>query len=284
LPDLKELNKNLVATGLSKEVRKWLSGLEVLEVTTSTNDEVLGSRFLQNNKFYVCLADQQTAGRGRNGNFWQSPSNAHIYMSIGSVFDVSRVNDIAGLSLACGVTVVRLLKKMGVNAGLKWPNDVLVDDKKLAGILVETRIKSSRLEVVVGLGLNVDMPDSVKVNIEQPWTDLRSLMFNKNNQFVDNLFQDEKINRNYLAAKLIEEITQSMSRYDESGFESFEDDWNQFDVLSGRDVIVKTSLEELDGRVSGFNKDHSVIVMINNLEKSYYAADIKLKLNTHVSS
>jgi len=261
-----------------------LSGFDVLKVTTSTSDEVLGSRFLQNNQYFVCLSNEQTAGRGRNGNVWESPSNSHIYMSVGSVFDISVINGIAGLSLACGVTVVRLLMKMGVKAGIKWPNDVLVDDKKLAGILVETRIKSSQVAVVVGLGLNVDMPASVAANIEQPWTDLNSLMLKKDYHSVADFIDKKNVNRNYVAAKLIEEIVRSMNRYVDSGFESFSDDWHQFDVLSGRDVIVKTSQDELEGRVTGFNEDHSLVVMINNEEKSYYAADVKLKLNDHVSN
>ena len=280
---LKELDKKLVFSYLTDEVGKCLSGLDVLQVTTSTNDAVLNSSALQSGGYFACLANQQTAGRGRNGNVWQSPSNAHIYMSVGSVLDVSITKDIAGLSLACGVAVTRLLKEMGFNAGLKWPNDVLVDDKKLAGILIETRIKSKEVVVVVGLGLNVDMPESAAKDIDQPWTDLRSLVTNNDYHLLGELLDGKNLNRNYIAAKLIEKIMQSMSQYVETGFASFNEDWHEFDILSGREVIVRTSDEDLIGRVTGFNRDHSVVVMINNQEKKYYAADIKLKLNSHVS-
>jgi len=280
---LKELEKKLVFSYLPEEVRESLSGLDVQKVTTSTNDDVLCSSALQSQRFFVSLANQQTAGRGRNGKVWQSPSNAHIYMSVGSIYDVSLVKDMAGLSLACGVAVARLLGEMGFNVGLKWPNDVLVDDKKLAGILVETRIRSSEVVVVVGLGLNVDMPDSVAQDIDQPWTDLSSLMLKKDYSSVGELLDEKNVNRNYVAAKLIEKIMQSMKRYAETGFASFNDDWREFDVLSGREVIVRTSEENLVGRVTGFNKDYSVVVMIDNKEKIFYAADIKLKLNSHVS-
>lgn len=278
-----ELDKNRVSSYLSREARNRLSAFDVLKTTTSTNDELLNSQFLQANKFFVCMANQQSAGRGRNGKVWQSPPNAHIYMSIGTVFDVSLVNDLAGLSLACGVTVVRLLKTMGFQAGLKWPNDVLVDDKKLAGILVETRIKRNQVMVVVGIGLNVDMPESAELNIEQPWTDLNTLISNKAFHAVDNLLEEKSVNRNFVAATLVEKIMQSMSLYAESGFETFNEDWNQFDVLSGRDVVVKTNHQEFAGHVIGFNRDHSVLVKINDQVKSFYAADIKLKLNAHVS-
>ncbi|MCW8935950.1 MAG: biotin--[acetyl-CoA-carboxylase] ligase [Gammaproteobacteria bacterium] len=283
LPIVKKLDKKLISSYLSSKTVERLAGFDVLKTTTSTNDEVLESQLLQKNRFIVCLADQQTAGRGRNGNVWQSPSAAHIYMSTGSVFDVSLIKDIAGLSLACGVAVVRLLRSKGVKAGLKWPNDVLVDDKKLAGILVETRIRASQVIVVVGLGLNIEMPESAIANIEQPWTDLNSLIPKKDFNAAFDLVYEKKINRNYIAAKLIEEIVECMVRYVESGFETFVDDWLQFDVLTGRRVNVKTDQEELEGHVIGFNKDHSVIVRVGNEEKTYYAADIKLKLDTHVN-
>lgn len=280
---VKELDKKLISTYLSDEASELLAGFDVLESTTSTNDEVLQSQLMQKRQFVVCLANHQSAGRGRNGNVWQSPSNAHLYMSIGSIFDVSLVSDVAGLSLACGVSVVRLMKSMGVKAGLKWPNDVLVDDKKLAGILVETRIKSTQVEIVVGLGLNIEMPESAALDIDQPWVDLSSLMLKNNVRDFADLLDEKKINRNYIAAKLIEEIIGSMTRYVESGFVTFNDDWKEFDVLIGRNVIVKTNQEELEGYVIGFNNDHSVNVQVHDQQKTYYAADIKLKIKAHVN-
>jgi len=283
LPMVKKLDKKLVSGYLSSKASGRIAGFDVLQSTTSTNDEVLQSQLMQKNRFVVCLADHQTSGRGRNGNVWQSPSNAHIYLSIGAVFDVSLVSDIAGLSLANGVSIVRLLRSIGIKAGLKWPNDVLVDDKKLAGVLVETRIKSSQVMVVVGLGLNIEMPESTAVDIEQPWTDLSSLKLRKDFHTESDLFEDNKINRNYLAAKLIEEILEGITQYVESGFDTFNDDWHEFDVLSGRNVTVKTNQEQLDGYVIGFNKDHSVNVRVKGHQNTYYAADIKLKLNTHVN-
>jgi len=281
---VKELNKKLISAYLSVEASERLAGFDVVESTASTNDEVLKSQLMKKGRFIVCLANHQTAGRGRNGNVWQSPSNAHIYMSIGTVFDVSLVSDIAGLSLASGVSVVRLLKSLGIKAGLKWPNDVLVADRKLAGILVETRIKSSHVAVVVGLGLNIEMPESAALDIEQPWIDLNTIMHKTDFRVFGDLLDENKVNRNYIAAKLIEELTSSMALYGVSGFDAFSDDWQKFDVLTGRDVIVKTNHEELDANVIGFNEDHSVIVRVQGQQKTYYAADIKLKLNAHVNS
>jgi len=263
------LDKLLIEADLSEPAAQLLTELRVLEVTDSTNNWVMNCLRQGGEEFIACIANQQTAGRGRNGKVWQSPSNANIYMSLGTVFDVSRLSQMGGLSLACGVMVARLLHSMGVSAQLKWPNDILVDDKKLAGILVETRIKAKQVLVVVGIGLNVKMPAHKAPRIDQSWIDLQTLL----------AANEINLNRNIIAAQLLNTLITGLLQYQKNGFDSFADDWKKFDMLRGRSVIIKTHEDEFDAEVLGVDASFALRVKTNNKETIFHAADIKLKLN-----
>ncbi|RDH85183.1 MAG: biotin--[acetyl-CoA-carboxylase] ligase [endosymbiont of Galathealinum brachiosum] len=271
--------KYLIEPALSKITR-----LLVLDTVTSTNDEVM--RVLQQGVggFVGCVTNHQSKGRGRDGKVWQSPANANVYMSIGCEFDVSQVGEVGGLSLACGVAVARLMSKIGVNVDLKWPNDILLNDKKLAGLLIETRISSSKMYVVVGLGLNIDMPESASKKIDQPWIDLLTALTAKGSNHNKSLADLELNGRNDLVAKLFNVLVECLLEYKSSGFMSFERDWNKLDLLTGRKVFIKTEDEEVEAKVLGYGNDHSLRVIINEEEKTYYAADIKLKIKKYANN
>ncbi len=241
----------------------------VMESTSSTNDQVMLSLNKRDALFCVCVADQQTAGKGRNGTAWVSPPNANIYMSIGTRLDVDLLAGLGGLSLACGVVIAKCLSELGVDVGIKWPNDILFEQKKLAGILVETKVKAQKLYVVVGLGLNVKMPELGAKEIDQPWVDLQSIFKKKN----------IKLDRNWLVGNLLNEIVECIQRFVVSGFGAYVEDWKKFDVLTGRKVLVKTDVGECEALVLGVADDCALRVSIDNQEKSFYAADIKLKIN-----
>jgi len=228
----------------------------------------------ESSQFIACVANMQTGGKGRNGKSWQSPSNANIYLSIGQCFEASFLSDISGLSLACGVEVARLLESMGLKVGIKWPNDILFDEKKLAGILVETRIQAKQVTVVVGIGLNIKMPAEDAKKIDQPWVDLSTAFAGQN----------LKLDRNHLTAQLMNALITCLLEYNKSGFQLYENDWKRFDLLTGRDVIIKTDKEELSAKVLGFNEDFALRAEINNEEEIFYAADIKLKFNDNDAS
>lgn len=281
-------NNNLVEArireALNNNVVCSLSELQVLETTTSTNDQVMAALRSAQASYVVCVANQQTRGRGRNGNVWQSPPGSNIYLSVGGNFETTLLNNISGLSLACGVVVARLLNSVGLNVGLKWPNDILLDDKKLAGILVETRIKAKQVSVVVGLGLNINMPPSAAQNIDQPWIDLSSAL-EKNIEHKNSAgAESSNIERNYWLSLLINGFVDCLQQYKKSGFSSFKDDWKKYEMLTGREVIIKTSEKQLDGRVLGYGETHALRVKINNAEEVFHAADIKLKLESSVSN
>jgi len=247
--------------------------LEVHECVVSTNDYVLAVVAQYSQIFFACIANQQTGGKGRNGSVWESPANANIYMSLGYHFERFSPGELSGLSLACGVGVARMLKSMGLEAQLKWPNDILLDYRKLAGILIETRVRSDGVYVVTGLGMNVDMPEQAAENINQPWIDLCGAL----------LALKGSVDRNRLVARLLKVLIDCCVEYNRSGFATFLDDWHSFDILSGQQVILKTTEGEKQAKVLGINEDYGLRVEVQGGQEVVYAADIKLKLGEHVN-
>ncbi len=142
---------------------RWLGCQRIdLEECSSTNDEA--ARLARAGALHgtVVIAERQTGGRGRDGRVWQSPIGG-LYISV--VLRPSLpIVDVPPMTLAIGIAVCDAVRAYGAPAVLKWPNDVLVGGRKLAGVLVETQTQGSRLEsVVVGIGINLEgvLPDAV---------------------------------------------------------------------------------------------------------------------------
>ena len=171
----------------------------------------------------VLLAETQTAGRGRRGRQWQSPPGAGLYLSLGWVFE-SGLAGLSGLSLAAGLAAAETLRQAGLSqVQLKWPNDLVVDGKKLGGLLVEiSGSADGPCRAIIGLGLNVRLASDTA--IDQPWTDLRR--------------QGLTLDRNTLAGELIPALIHRCRMLDQQGFEPMLADWQAVDALLGRSVQV----------------------------------------------
>ena len=174
----------------------------------------------------VCLAEAQTAGRGRLGRRWASPFAASLYLSLLWRFDVP-LKRMGLLSLAAGAAVVRALRQTGVEqAGVKWPNDIFWRDRKLAGILVELgKTGDSGCYAVVGTGINVQMPAAI--DIDQPWIDLAGI-----------LGEDGGVSRNALAARILNQLLPALNAFSQTPPASIIGHWQEYDVLKDRDVVV----------------------------------------------
>lgn len=217
------LDADIIKKALRQDVHALLESFDVHMQIDSTN-----AWLMQQPNWHgrVCLAEQQTAGRGRRGRQWVSPFAANIYLSLGWQFSLDS-SALAGLSLACGVAVIQALKQFGVSdAGLKWPNDILRNGRKLGGILIEIRAEAGGTSnVVVGLGLNVHMPESVSTAIDQPWTDLRDL-------------DGATISRNRLTASLLNELTDVCCACAEGKLSAYLEHWQEHDVHIGKQVTL----------------------------------------------
>ena len=168
------------------------------------------------------VAEAQKAGRGRRGRNWLSPPGG-IYLSLGWHFE-SGLAGLSPLSLVVGMAAARTLREAGVEAiGVKWPNDLVIDDAKLGGCLVEVNgAAEGPCQAVVGIGINLALPESSAV--DQPWTCL--------SRHADGL------SRNHLVADLIGNLARDLPQLDNAGFDAFAGQWGQFDALTERKVHV----------------------------------------------
>ncbi|NLR76326.1 biotin--[acetyl-CoA-carboxylase] ligase [Leeia aquatica] len=199
--------------------------LEVLSVTDSTNSQLL-SRAAQAVHGLCLTAEFQTAGRGRRGRSWQAALGGSLAFSVLWRFP-GGISQLSGLSLAVGVAVVRVLHRLGLQAAqLKWPNDILVDGHKLAGILIETQGDAlGPIQAVVGIGLNVRLPDNLQQQIDQRTTDLAAHL-------------PHLPSRNALLALLLDELQAVSAQFVDAGFAAFREEWQHYHVWQGQPVQV----------------------------------------------
>lgn len=197
----------------------------------------------------VCLAEHQTAGRGRRGRGWISPFGANLYLSLNWPF-ASLPPDFPALALAAGVAARRALRDLGFERiSLKWPNDLYAAGAKLGGILLEMRGEPpGPCRVIAGIGVNVAMPHTAGGEVDQAWTDLARLGGGK------------APSRNALAAALIAHWLDAFGEFEREGFGGFRQEWREADLLAGRDVEISDGRRVLAGRALGVAADGALEV------------------------
>lgn len=242
-PVFSTLSESRIRRELGDTSRSLLRHLTVCDEVDSTN-LALQRLAPDSQHAHALVADRQTAGRGRRGRAWHSPSGCNIYLSLGWRF----AGPIAGLTqlpLAVAVSAVRALRRAGVrDCGIKWPNDVLVAGRKLAGILVELRrAGDDEVLAIMGVGVNLGMPAGTEAQsaISQPWTELCA-------HLVEPVTPDL---RSRVCGLLIDELALAAQSFSGSGFQSFASGWSELDVLRGQDVSVDTGKEILHGVAMG---------------------------------
>jgi BirA family biotin operon repressor/biotin-[acetyl-CoA-carboxylase] ligase len=238
------LDDQVIREALSADTAPLIGELHLLESVDSTNAEVLRRLPQRTGEgMVICSAEQQLAGRGRRGRTWVSPFARNLYLSIGCEF-VSGAGALEGLSLATGVAVIRALQRFGIDAvQLKWPNDLLADGKKLAGILIEMQGDADGIfRVVVGVGVNVAMPASANDQIEQAWTDLHSLS------------AGQPPARSDLLATLLNEILPLLHQYEDQGFAHWHEHWSALDAFRDRQVVLANGEQRIAGVARGVDE------------------------------
>jgi BirA family biotin operon repressor/biotin-[acetyl-CoA-carboxylase] ligase len=241
-----------------------LSSLDVAWSLDSTNSELL-RRKAPDRGVEVLLAEQQTGGRGRRGRAWSSPIAANLYLSMSRQFSGGLAR-LGGLSLVVGVAVAEALRHAGYAAvGLKWPNDLLAQGRKLGGILVEGGGEhGGPVRAVIGIGVNVRMPASVAVGIDQAWTDLAGL-------------GDALPSRNMLAAQLLDALVPALDRFDHEGLAPFLARYAALDVLAGRAVTVHGPQGDEHGVADGIGEDGALRVEIGQVIRHVHAGDVSVR-------
>lgn len=244
--------------------------IDVLGVVGSTNDIARAHIESGRTEPRAILAEAQTAGRGRRGRAWSSPVAANIYMSyldaIGGGLDDAR-----GLSLVTGIAVAEAIEAAsGVDVRLKWPNDLLVGDRKLGGILVELVLAGAGNAFgVLGIGVNVRVPVHVGAAIDQPFIDLTEAA-------------GGSIDRNDLAAAVVAHLHRYAADFRSRGFdEELQQRWQARDPFLDRRVVARSELGELRGVARGIDANGALVIETSTERVTVGAGNVSLRLEEH---
>lgn len=261
------LDRELVLSKLKPEVKGRLSELGVYDRVDSTNSLALQRAQAGDAGGYVAVAEQQLTGRGRRGRSWVSPYGCNLYCSVVWQFQ-SGAAALEGLSLAVGVAVARALTSVGVESiGVKWPNDIVWNGRKLAGILLEMiGDVAGHCQVVIGIGINVAMADSsVGLLIGQPWTDVSTAV-------------GTKISRNMLLAGLLSELVPVLEAFEVGGFAAFRSSWTEMDIMLGRSVVVQLGGRTVIGDAAGVSDSGALAIDTALGREWFHGGEVSLRL------
>ncbi len=230
----------------------------------STNDQA--KHLLSNNAApLVVFAEHQTLGKGRRGRQWVSPFAQNLYLSY--VWPVTEgLNQIDGLSLVVGLVVLKAIKRIsGIDAQLKWPNDILIDERKVAGILLELIGDPVELcHVVIGIGVNLNMLDSF-VGIDQEWTSL-------------NKETGSNIDRELFAKIVLEELGGYLEKQKKYGFHSMRAEWLSAHAWQGRNAVLHTGNDFVTGQIVGIGDKGEICLLVDGQECKYLGGELSLRL------
>jgi BirA family biotin operon repressor/biotin-[acetyl-CoA-carboxylase] ligase len=275
---LELLDRDRILLAVGDETRRRLRSLEILESIGSTSSHLLeraragpspggvGTDPLAEAGAEVCLAERQTAGRGRLGRTWVSPFGRNLYLSVLWHSALSPA-ELGGLSLVCGVAVASGLRQLGAaEVGLKWPNDVHWHRRKLAGLLLEVGGESQGPSyTVVGVGLNLRLTRAQGAAIEQPWVDLAEVM------------DGRQPSRNRVAATVIEALCQALERYPRERLAPVLDDWRRLDAYEGESVELIAGTQRRSGVYRGIDDQGNLILQTDDGCRSFAAGEVSLR-------
>ena len=231
-----------------------------LNEIASTNEFLLGNRHFDSG--CICVTDKQSQGRGQNNTKWIAPVGENITGSVLWHFK-HHVRHLGSLSLWLGVNAVNTLKTFGYQGiQLKWPNDLIFQEKKLAGILVETVVKGDSISVVIGVGLNVNVQSDSMTEVDQPWSDLIR---------VNPRLKPLRVN---LIAHLFGNILNLLA-----GFEQQIDlrrHWNPLDVCLDKPLVIKQNDQLFVGIGQGINDAGCYLLAVDGDVLSFCSGNSRL--------
>lgn len=251
-----------IRSGLSRRACNWLVSLDVRPVVGSTNVELMERARHASVDGSLCTAELQMSGRGRRGRTWMSPFGANLAVSLGIALDRPPA-ELGGVSLVVGLAALDALEQLGIaGLALKWPNDLLLNDAKLGGILIELA-QGHGTELVVGLGLNVSLPDTVRRALPEAVADLASVAVPPG--------------RSRLVATIASSVVEFLSEYDRIGFAPFIPAFNQRHHYHGRECRVLGSDGAQFGVVSGVAEGGELILETPQGPRNFHGGEVSLR-------
>ena len=249
---------------IKKQIKQKSIEIILFEKLASTND------FLKNNinsqKITVCLTEMQTHGRGRLGRIWHSPFGKNIYLSMQYTFSKD-ISELSGLSLVVALAVTKAIALVTAikHTKIKWPNDIFLDDEKIAGILIDSQAETNGFcHTIIGIGINVNMDDANKRDINQPWGSLSKKL-------------GHSVDRNALSAVLINILLDYLERFSEYGLSDFINEWNEKDYLSKKTINMVSGTKQFSGIATGITQQGFLLLTLpDNATRAFSSGDASI--------
>ncbi|MEC8924344.1 MAG: bifunctional biotin--[acetyl-CoA-carboxylase] ligase/biotin operon repressor BirA [Pseudomonadota bacterium] len=243
------------------------SMLNVSSIVGSTNDDLKQlSDTQQLPQGYAILAEAQTQGRGRRGKQWISPFGTNLYISLYWRLEEG-LGRAMGLSLAVGLAIARVLREqLNIkNVSVKWPNDVYIENKKVAGILIDIdSLEDGSARCVIGVGINLTLPDTAAQSIDQAWTDVNSHLA-------------LPLQRNRFAGRLHQYLVRTLTDYENSGFGQFATLWREYDKFDTKPVRLLLGERKVDGLCRGVDETGALLVEVDGSVKRFFGGEISVR-------
>ena len=249
VPSLPLFNPQQISTAL------FPYNIHYQPIISSTNEWIL-QNIPSLKKGDLCVAEYQTAGRGRRGRQWLSPFAGQIIFSFYWTFDPKK--SIEGLSLVIGLAIAEVL-----NVQVKWPNDILFDGRKLGGILVEiANHKNGMLNLVIGVGINVSLPKQTEIS--QPYAEVCEI--------------DPDIDRQTLLPRFIQHLYARLNIFEKNGInDEFQQAWQSYDAFLNNEVNVLTEQGAISGIEQGIDERGYLKVLCGNKIQMFNGGEVSLR-------
>ncbi len=247
------LNENLIFVGLSKDLQRRAEIIILPEVdsTHSFIDQLVNKDW---GRVVICTTEKQLAGKGRLDRIWQSSSGQDICLSL-SLFLPVKGEQLAGLSLVIGIAICRALQTFDISEKImvKWPNDLIYNDQKLAGILVQHQEVAQDLQkVIVSVGINVNSK-------HYGFASLKNII-------------GRDSNRNQLIAKFANHVYRAVFDFASGGLANFQKEWQELDYLYDKELSIAQENTIYTGIARGIDLAGRLIIENDKGERQNFSS------------
>lgn len=261
---IEALSAEGIASHLVPSTRALLDRLDVVASIDSTNTALLSEAASDRR---LLFAEHQRCGRGRLGRRWESPWSGGLYLSLRWVF-AELPSGSGGLSLLVGVALAEALEALGYGAiGVKWPNDLFRDGRKLGGVLIElTGDPSGPCRLVIGVGINWHVPHALASELDQPVMGL-----------LNTTRAGQLPGRNRVAAALADALVRACQEFPTNLRGGLAERWRRRDVLYGREIVIRQACGSVNGRMAGIDQDGALLLETATGLRRFYSGDTRVR-------
>ena len=260
------LSKEEISSMMTLKSKKSCKNIGVVFKTNSTNLYLLNQLDSEAIHGSVVFAEYQSEGRGRRNKRWISPIGSGICFSVGWRFEVMPIS-LGLLSLYMGIAVARSLNSLKIKeVGLKWPNDIITTGHKIGGILLDIRGESTGpLDVIVGVGINYELPKYRLISVDQPIIDVCSV-------------SKKSFSRNMIAASLLSNVLEILHDLQTGANLNLLNEWRQFDYYIGKEATLILPNEKITGILKGVDEQGSLLMLVDGKLLSYRSGEVSLRI------